>query len=177
MTGLYELDGVAPTVPEDGDFWIAPGAAVIGNVTLMPGASVWFNAVIRGDNEPIVIGRNTNIQEGAVLHTDPGCPLTVGDDVTVGHKAILHGCTVGDGALIGMNAVVLNRAKVGAASLVAASALITEGKEFPEGVMLMGAPAKAVGELDEARLKLLLVSAAHYAQRMRRYRKGLKPVV
>ncbi len=176
MTGLYALDGVAPRTPENGDFWIAPGAAVIGNVRLGAGASIWFNAVLRGDNEPIDIGANSNVQESAVLHTDPGFPLTVGPGCTIGHKAILHGCTVGEGSLIGMGATVLNGARIGRRCLVGANALVTEGKEFPDGWLIVGAPAKPVRELDEAALERLALSARHYGERMRRYRTGLSPV-
>lgn len=173
---LYALDGIAPETPEDEDYWVAPGARVMGTVTLRSGASVWFNAVIRGDKERITIGEGSNIQDGAVLHADPGVPLTVGRNVTVGHKAILHGCEIGDGALIGMNAVVLNNARIGNECLVGANALITEGKEFPDGSMVLGAPAKVVRELTEEERAGLRASAERYQENMRRFRKGLAEV-
>lgn len=174
MNGLYELDGVAPRTPEDGDYWVAPGARVIGNVDLKSGSSVWFNATIRGDNETIEVGEGSNVQDGAVLHTDPGCPLVIGPNCTVGHQAILHGCTIGEGSLIGMGATVLNGAKIGKNCLVGANALVTEGKEFPDGSLIVGAPAKAVRRLDEAAIAGLGESALHYRDNMRRFRSGLK---
>ena len=174
-TGLYALDGLAPETPEDDDFWIAPGAHVMGNVRLYTGASVWFNAVIRGDNEPIVVGENSNIQDCTVMHTDPGMPLTVGAGCTIGHQAILHGCTIGDNCLVGMGATVLNGAVIGANSLIGANALVTEGKVFPEGSLIVGSPAKAVRELNAGAIQALKASALHYRERMIRFRKGLKP--
>ncbi|WP_179379574.1 gamma carbonic anhydrase family protein [Jannaschia marina] len=171
---IYELDGVAPQV--DATAWVAPDANVIGNVTLGPGASVWFGTTIRGDNDPIVIGAGSNLQENCVLHTDPGCPLTVGGNVTVGHKAMLHGCTVGDGTLIGMGATVLNGAVIGAGCLIGAGALVTEGKEIPPGSLVMGAPGKVVRELDDAARAALLASAEHYRQNAARFAKGLRAV-
>jgi carbonic anhydrase/acetyltransferase-like protein (isoleucine patch superfamily) len=175
MTSLYSLDGIAPQLPEDGDFWVAPGAILVGKVALRSGASIWFNAVLRGDNEPIEIGVGSNVQEGAVLHTDPGFALTVGADCTIGHKAILHGCTIGDGTLIGMGAVVLNGAKVGKGCLIGAGALITEGKEIPDGALVMGAPGKVVRQLDAAAKEKILESAAKYRWNMRRFRVGMQP--
>jgi len=170
---LYSLDGIAPTTPQDGDFWVAPDANVIGRVDLGRAVSVWFGATLRGDNEPIVIGAGTNVQENCIFHTDPGAPLTVGADCTIGHRVILHGCTVGEGALVGMGATVLNHATIGAECLIGAGALITEGKEIPDGSLVMGAPAKVVRELDaEARAKLR-ESAARYRDNMRRFRDGL----
>ena len=174
-TGFYALDGLAPETPEDDDFWIAPGAHVMGNVRLHKGASVWFNAVIRGDNEPIVVGENSNIQDCTVMHTDPGMPLTVGAGCTIGHQAILHGCTIGDNCLVGMGATVLNGAVIGANSLIGANALVTEGKVFPEGSLIVGSPAKAVRELNAGAIQALKASALHYRERMIRFRKGLKP--
>jgi carbonic anhydrase/acetyltransferase-like protein (isoleucine patch superfamily) len=176
MTGLLALNGVAPTLPEDGDFWVAPGARLIGNVILRSGASVWFNAVARGDNEPIEIGEGSNVQDGCVLHTDPGCPLTIGPGVTVGHQAILHGCVIGANSLIGMGATVLNRARIGRNCLIGAGALVTEGKEIPDGSLVIGAPAKVVRTLDAAAIAGLAVSAERYRANMRRYRDGLAPV-
>jgi carbonic anhydrase/acetyltransferase-like protein (isoleucine patch superfamily) len=172
---LMALDGVSPELPEDGEWFVAPGARVIGKVRLLSGASVWFNAVLRGDNEWIEIGEGSNVQDGAVFHTDPGCPLTLGRDVTVGHKAILHGCTVGDGALIGMGAVVLNGARIGKGCLIGANALVTEGKEIPDGSLVMGQPGKVVRALDAAAMADLRRSAERYRANAARYRAGLGP--
>ncbi|MDJ0826756.1 MAG: gamma carbonic anhydrase family protein [Rhodobacter sp.] len=173
---LYALGEAAPRPPEDGDFWVAPTANVIGNVTLMAGASVWFGSTLRGDNEPIVLGQGSNIQENCVLHTDPGYPLTIGRDCTIGHKAMLHGCTIEDGALIGMGATVLNGAVIGAGSLIGAGALITEGKTVPPGVLVMGSPGKVIRQLDEAAQQGLIAAARHYQDNMRRFRQSLRPL-
>lgn len=173
---LYAIGGHAPETPEDGDFWVAPGAQVIGKVKIGKGAGIWFNAVLRGDNEPVTVGDGSNVQDGCVLHTDPGCPLIIGRGCTVGHKAILHGCEIGDGSLVGMGATVLNRARIGANCLIGANALVTEGKAFPDNSLIMGAPAKAVRTLDEAAIRGLKLSALHYEERMRLYRDGLAPV-
>ena len=173
---LYELDGVAPRLPEDGSAWIAPDAALIGRITLGQGVSVWFNAVLRGDNEPITIGRDTNVQDGCVFHTDPGFPLTIGADVTVGHKAILHGCTVGDGCLIGMGAIVMNGARIGATCLLAANALVTEGKEIPDRSLVVGQPAKVVRTLDDAAVAMIREASVRYRARQEQYRAGLRRV-
>ncbi len=173
MTGLYDLDGISPHLPADGDVWVAPGAFLIGNVRLDSGASVWFNAVLRGDNELIHVGAGSNIQEACVCHTDPGYPLSIGQDCTIGHRAILHGCTIGDGALIGMGTTVLNGARIGAECMIGANALITEGKEIPEGALVMGAPGKVVRMLEPGERAALRTSAQHYQANMRRYRKGL----
>ncbi len=173
---LYELDGIAPTLPADGSAWIAPGAQVIGRVELAPGVSIWFNAVLRGDNEPMVIGRDTNVQDGCVFHVDPGFPLVIGADVTVGHKAILHGCTVGDGCLIGMGAVVMNGATIGESCLVGANALVPEGKEIPPRSLVLGQPAKVVRALDDATVALIREASVRYRARQDQYRKGLRVV-
>lgn len=173
---LYDLDGTAPTLPEDGSAWIAPGAQVIGRVTLAEGVSIWFNAVLRGDNEPMTIGRDSNVQDGCVFHVDPGFPLVVGAEVTVGHKAILHGCSVGDGSLIGMGAVVMNGAKIGESCLVGANALVPEGKEFPPRSLILGQPAKLVRELDDATVALIREASARYRARQDQYRAGLREV-
>ncbi len=170
---LYALDGTPPTVPEDGNYYVAPGARVIGNVTLAEEVGVWFNAVLRGDNEPIVVGRGSNVQDGCICHTDPGFPLTIGSEVTVGHNAILHGCTIGDGTLIGMGAVVLNGAKVGKGCLIGANALITEGKEIPDNSMVVGQPGKVLREVDEEMAAELRRAAEVYRRRQRQYRAGL----
>jgi len=159
---------------ESEDVYVADNAMVIGSVLLREGASVWFNAVLRGDTELITVGRYSNVQDGSVLHTDPGCPLVIGDYVTVGHKVMLHGCHIGDNSLIGINAVVLNRAKIGRNCLIGANALITEGKEIPDNSLVMGAPGKVVRELTEAEIRGLKVSAEHYVANGRRFRSGLK---
>jgi carbonic anhydrase/acetyltransferase-like protein (isoleucine patch superfamily) len=172
---LYALDGVAPVVPEDGDFWVAPGARLSGRVVLEKGASVWFNAVLRGDNEPLVVGAGSNVQDGCVCHTDIGHPLTIGPDCTVGHMAILHGCTVGEGSLIGMGATVLNGAVIGKGVLVGAGALITEGKSFPDGTLVVGRPGKVVRSLTPDEIAGLRRSAAGYRANMARFRTGLRP--
>lgn len=168
---LYEFGGKAPQL--GAETWIAPSADLIGDVRLTAGASIWFGAVVRADNTPILIGARSNIQEGAVLHSDPGAPLTIGEDVTVGHRAVLHGCTIGDGTLIGMGAIVLNRAVIGRECLVGAGALVTEGKAFPEGHLIVGSPARAVRPLDAAQRSILRASAALYAAKQREYADGL----
>lgn len=171
---IYELDGVAPTIHPDA--WVAPGAVIIGDVTLAEGASVWFNAVLRGDNERITIGPRSNVQDGCVLHTDPGFPLTLAEEVTLGHAAIVHGCTIGEGALIGMGATLLNGAKIGAGALVGAHALLPEGKEVPEGQMALGAPAKVVRELTPEQMTALRATATRYVRNAERFRSGLKEI-
>lgn len=170
---IYALDGITPVLPPAERVFIAPDAHVIGRVILGEDVSLWFGAVLRGDNEPITIGARTNLQEGAMGHSDPGSPLTIGPDCTIGHHAIVHGCTIGAGSLIGMGATVLNGAKIGAHCLVGANALITEGKEFPDGSLIVGAPAKALRPLDEAAIAGLIRSAAHYVQNAQRFRTGL----
>jgi len=173
---IYALDGQDPELPEDGSAWIAPDAHVIGRVRLGRGVGIWFGAVLRGDNEWIEIGACSNIQEGAMLHTDMGHPLSVGPDVTVGHHAILHGCTVEEGALIGMGATVLNDARIGRGCLVGANALVTEGRVFPPGSLIVGAPAKAVRELDAAAIEGLRQSARAYVANARRFMAGLRRI-
>lgn len=170
---IYSLDGVSPEIAED--TWVAPDANVIGNVVLEAGASVWFGCTLRGDNEEIRVGAGSNVQENVVIHTDPGCPATIGPDCTIGHKAMLHGCVIGAGSLIGMGATVLNGAKIGAGCLIGAGALIPEGKVIPDGSLVMGMPGKVVRELDEEARAKLLASADHYRQNMRRFRAGLRP--
>ena len=172
---VYELDGFKPKLGADA--WVADGADVIGNVELADGANVWFGAVIRGDNpEPIRIGARSNIQDGSVLHADPGKPLIVGDDVTIGHKVMLHGCTIGDGSLIGIGAIVLNGAKIGKGCLVGAGSLVTEGKEFPDGSMIMGSPAKVVRALSPEHSQGLRGIAAHYVANAKQFKLGLKKI-
>lgn len=169
---LYALADKSPSVAED--TWVAPDANVIGNVILDEGASVWFGATLRGDNEVIHIGAGTNVQENTVMHTDMGFPLVIGEGCTIGHKVMLHGCTIGDNSLIGMGATVLNGAKIGKNCLIGAGALITEGKEIPDGSLVMGAPGKVVRQLDEAAFNSLKMSALHYQDNMRRFRDDLK---
>ncbi|WP_321363513.1 gamma carbonic anhydrase family protein [uncultured Celeribacter sp.] len=171
---LYSLDDHAPVLPENGDYWVAPDANVIGKVILEEGANIWFGATLRGDNEAIVVGEGTNIQENTVCHTDMGYPLTIGAGCTIGHKAMLHGCTIGENTLIGMGATVLNGAKIGKNCLIGAGALITEGKEIPNGSLVMGSPGRVVRELTEAQIAGLKASALHYQQNAQRFRDGLK---
>jgi len=172
---IYALGDVSPNLPE-GDFWIAPDANVIGNVIVKPDASIWFGCTLRGDNEPIVVGQGSNIQENSVLHTDPGFPLTIGANCTIGHKAMLHGCTIGDGALIGMGATVLNGAVIGEGALIGAGALIAENKVIPPGALVMGAPGRVIRQLDEAAQQGLIATAIHYQDRMRAFTNDLKVV-
>ncbi|WP_347309819.1 gamma carbonic anhydrase family protein [Defluviimonas sp. SAOS-178_SWC] len=171
---IYEFDGVAPEIGEDA--WVAPDANLIGRVVLEAGANVWFGATLRGDNEEIRVGRGSNVQENTVCHTDMGYPLVIGADCTIGHKAMLHGCTIGDGSLVGMGATILNGARIGKGCLIGAGALVTEGKEIPDGSLVMGAPGKVVRMLDEAAREKLLGSAAGYREKAGRFRQGLKPV-
>ena len=171
---IYALDGVLPEFDEDGDFWIAPDANLIGKVRIGSGASVWFGATLRGDNEQIHVGAGSNVQENCVFHTDMGFPLTIGTNCTIGHKVMLHGCQIGDNTLIGMGATILNGAKIGDNCLIGAGALITEGKVIPDGSLVMGAPGKVVRELDEAAIKGLELSALHYQENMRRFRSDLE---
>ncbi len=171
---IYALDGLEPEIAAD--CWVAPDANVIGRVVLEPGASVWFGATLRGDTEEIRIGAGSNVQEASVLHTDAGFPLVIGANCTIGHRAMLHGCSIGEGSLIGMGATVLNGAKIGKGCLIGACALVTEGKEIPDGSLVMGAPGKVVRVLDEAARLRLIASAAHYQQNMRRFRAGLRPL-
>ncbi|WCM92083.1 gamma carbonic anhydrase family protein [Acidovorax sp. NCPPB 2350] len=169
---LYELDGMAPRIADSA--WVADSAEVMGNVVLGEEASVWFGAVLRGDNEALTIGAGTNVQDGSVLHSDPGQPLVLGEGVTVGHRVVLHGCTVGDGSLIGIGAVVLNGARIGRNCLVGAGALVTEGKEFPDGSMILGSPAKAVRQLSPEHIEGLRRNAQTYIANARRFRAGLR---
>ena len=171
---IYELDGIQPKLADSA--WVAESAEVIGNVTLAADTGVWSGVIIRGDNEPVTVGAATNIQEAAVLHSDQGSPLNIGRDVTVGHKAMLHGCTVGDGSLIGIGAIVLNNARIGRSCLVGAGALVTEGKEFPDGSLIIGSPARAVRALSPEQIEGLRQSARHYVQNAERFRKGLRRI-
>lgn len=173
---IYALADKKPQLPPEGEYWVAPDAVVAGDVILKPGASVWFGAVVRGDNDPISIGRDTNIQDGSVLHSDPGEPLTIGDGVTVGHMVMLHSCEIGDNTLIGIGAVVLSRARIGKNCLIGANALITEGKVIPDNSLVMGQPGKVVRELEPGQIEALRISAAHYVQNWKRYVRDLTEV-
>lgn len=167
----YSLDGREPEIAQD--VYVAPGAQIIGHVILAPSASVWFGAVLRGDNDPIRIGRDSNVQDGAVVHADPGVPTTIGDGVTIGHRAIIHGATVGDNCLIGMGATILNKASIGANSIVGANALVTEGKSFPEGSLIVGAPARLVRALRDEEIATIRFSARTYVANAARFAHGL----
>lgn len=171
---LYALGALRPQIAQDS--WVAPDANLIGNVVLEDGASVWFCSTLRGDNEEIRIGAGSNVQENCVMHTDPGFPLTIGAGCTIGHKVMLHGCTIGDNSLIGMGATVLNGAKIGKNCLIGAGALITEGKEIPDGSLVMGVPGKVVRELEMSAIEGLKASARHYQDNMRRFRDQLKAI-
>ncbi|MBN9258217.1 MULTISPECIES: gamma carbonic anhydrase family protein [unclassified Mesorhizobium] len=170
----YAIDGKAPTFEDADSNWVAPDATLIGNISVGRNAGFWFGVVIRGDNEPIVIGADTNVQEHTIMHTDPGFPLTIGEGCTIGHRALLHGCTIGDNSLIGMGAIVLNGVRIGRNSLVGAGALVTEGKEFPDNSLIVGSPAKVIRTLDDAAVARLRASAAHYVANGKRFKAGLR---
>jgi carbonic anhydrase/acetyltransferase-like protein (isoleucine patch superfamily) len=169
---IYTLDNRAPTFL--GDYFIADSAAVIGSVTLGHNASIWFNCVVRGDTDDLIIGDNTNIQDGSVLHTDPGIKLRIGRDVTVGHMVMLHGCDIGDNTLIGIKSVILNGAKIGKNCIIGANSLITEGKQIPDGSLAMGSPAKVVRQVTPQEIEVLTLQAQHYVENARRYRQQLR---
>ena len=171
---LYELDGVAPQLGTGA--WVADSAQVIGNVQLGDNASIWFGAVLRGDNETMTIGRNSNVQDQSMLHSDPGSPLTVGENVTIGHQVMLHGCTIGDNSLIGIQAVVLNNAKIGRNSIVGAGSVVTEGKEFPDNSLIFGSPAKVMRTINDEDAARLRHGSEHYVENAIRYAKGLKKI-
>jgi carbonic anhydrase/acetyltransferase-like protein (isoleucine patch superfamily) len=173
---IYELDGQAPEFPGEGNYWVAETATLIGRVRLKKDASVWFGAVLRGDNEWIELGERSQIQDSATLHTDPGFPLVIGSNCVIGHNVILHGCTVGDESLIGMGAIMLNGAKVGRNCLVGAGAMITEGKIFPDNSLIVGAPARVIRTLDEKAADMIRRGADIYVRRWQQYAKGLKRI-
>ena len=173
---IFALGDYRPELPENGDYWIAPDANVIGQVVVESGVSIWFGATLRGDTEPLSIGAGSNIQENTVIHSDPGFPVRIGQNCTIGHKAMIHGCTIGDESLIGMGATVLNGARIGSGCLIGAGALIPEGKAIPDGSLVMGMPGKVVRVLDEEAQAGLLESAETYRERMRRFRDQLAPV-
>ena len=173
---IYELDGQAPEFPADNRYWVAETAVLIGRVRLKREASVWFGAVLRGDNEWIELGERSQIQDNSTLHTDMGYPLVIGSNCVIGHKVMLHGCTIGDNSLIGMGAIVLNGAKIGNNSLVGAGALVTENKVFPDGSLIVGSPARAIRTLDEKAHAMIRGGADYYVNRWKQYAKGLKKV-
>jgi carbonic anhydrase/acetyltransferase-like protein (isoleucine patch superfamily) len=171
---IYEIDGIKPELPAGNDYWIAPNASLIGRVRLLKNASVWFGAVLRGDNDWIIVGENSNVQDNSVIHTDPNQPTTIGSNVTVGHKVILHSCTIGDNSLIGMGSTILNRTIIGKNCLIGANTLIGEGKEIPDNSLVLGSPGRVVKELSAGQLQLLKFSAEVYVANYRRFRDGLK---
>lgn len=175
MMRIYELDGNRPDISSDG-CWVAPTAVLVGKVILKARSSVWFGAVLRGDNEPILIGEDSNVQDNTVMHTDMGFPLTVGKGVTIGHQAMLHGCTIGDYSLIGIGATVMNGARIGKNCIIGAHALVTEGKQIPDGSIVMGAPGKIVKQIPEGTDEMLKASAEHYSENAKRYTAGLSKV-
>ncbi len=172
---IFSLDGEEVQLPEGEEYWIAPTASVMGRVRLERNASVWFGAVLRGDNELITVGENSNIQDNSVLHTDPGAPLVIGKGVTVGHQAMLHGCTIGDNSLVGIGATVLNRAVIGKNCLIGAHALVPEGKEIPDNSLVLGAPGRVAREIDDAGIAMLQASAEVYVKNWQRFKNGLAP--
>ena len=173
---LFQFEDKTPDVPGDEQYWVAPTASVIGTVVLAANASVWFGAVLRGDNEPISIGEDSNIQDGSVLHTDPGFPLTIGAQVMVGHMVMLHGCTIADHSLIGIGSIILNGARIGSNCIVGANTLIAEGKEIPDNSLVLGSPGKIVRQLKPEEVTQLSLSAQHYVDKWRRYQKELRVI-
>jgi len=176
IVGVYNLGNVTPQLPNDDEYWIAPTAAVMGRVILKKNASVWWGATLRGDNDPITIGEGSNVQDGSVLHTDTGSPLTLGANVTVGHMVMLHGCTIGDNTLVGIGSIVLNGARIGKNCLIGANCLITEGKEIPDNSLVMGAPGKVVREVSDQQAMVMAAGAQHYVENWKRYRRELKEI-
>lgn len=173
---IYKLGNFEPEFPQSGNYWVAPNAILIGKVILHENASIWWNAVLRGDNEPIIIGENTNIQDGSILHNDAGIGLTIGKNVTVGHKVMLHGCEIGDNSLIGINSVILNNAKIGKNCIIGANSLIAEGKEIPDNSLVMGSPGKIIRQLNDEQIKKLELSALHYVENYKRYKNTLAKI-
>ncbi|MGZ5932614.1 MAG: gamma carbonic anhydrase family protein [Rhizomicrobium sp.] len=173
---IYALEDATPELPPEGEFWVAPNAILIGRVRLLKGASVWWGCVLRGDNDWITVGENSNVQDLSVIHTDPGQPVTIGSNCTVGHRVILHSTTIGDGSLIGMGSTLLNRSRIGSNSLIGANTLVTEGKEFPDGSMILGSPARVARKLGEMELTMLKMSSAGYVHNHRRFREKLRQI-
>lgn len=170
---IYELDGQGPEFPAEGEYWVAETAVLIGRVRLKRNSSVWFGAVVRGDNEWIELGEGSQIQDNCTLHTDMGYPLTIGKDCVIGHQVMLHGCTIGDNSLVGIGSIILNGAKIGKNCLIGANCLITEGKEIPDNSLVMGAPGKVVREVSEGQARVLTASAHHYVENWKRYHREL----
>ncbi|MEH6745167.1 gamma carbonic anhydrase family protein [Hyphomonas sp.] len=173
---IYEIDGTRPILPDSGNYWVADNAQVMGNVILKENASIWYGAVLRGDNDPITIGENSNIQDGSVLHTDVGSPLTIGRDVTVGHMVMLHGCTIGEETLIGIGSTILNNAKIGKNCIIGAHTLIPEGKVIPDNSLVMGAPGKVVKDISDHQVQVIKMSAVHYVENWKRHRNSVKRI-
>ena len=173
---IYSLGEKKPQLPENNQYWVAPDAHVIGNVILGKDVGVWFGSVLRGDNDVIKIGEETNIQENTIIHVDPDCPVTIGNNCTIGHNAIIHGCTVGNNSLVGMGATILNNAKIGKNCLVGAGALVTENKEFPDGWLIVGSPAKAVRELSQEMIINMTRSSKHYVANFKKFAAEMKEI-
>jgi len=173
---IYALNDASPELPPEGEYWVAPNAVLIGKVRLLKNASVWFGAVLRGDNDWIIVGENSNVQDNSVIHTDPGQPTTIGSDVTVGHRVILHSASIGDGTLVGMGSTVLNRTKVGKRCLIGANTLISEDKEFADGSMILGSPGRAIKQISEQQQAMLSMSSRVYVQNYARFARGLRQV-
>lgn len=173
---IYALEDATPELPPEGEFWVAPNAILIGRVRLLKGASVWWGCVLRGDNDLITVGENSNVQDLSVIHTDPGQPVTIGSNCTVGHRVILHSTTIGDGSLIGMGSTLLNRSRIGSNCLVGANSLVTEGKEYAAGSMILGSPARVARKLGEMELAMLKMSSAGYVHNHRRFREKLRQI-
>ncbi|MCB1510019.1 MAG: gamma carbonic anhydrase family protein [Hyphomicrobiaceae bacterium] len=174
---LYTLDNLRVTTPDSDQYWVADNATVLGNIVLEENSSIWFNAVLRGDNETITVGRGSNVQDGSVLHTDPGYPLTIGENCTVGHMAMLHGCTIGNGSLVGIGAIILNGAVIGEESLVGGNALVAEGKVIPPRSLVLGSPGKVVRQLTDDDIAMIQRGVKNYQARWKQYKSGLKPQV
>ncbi len=172
---VYNLGDMTPSLPNDDEYWIAPNAALMGRVVLKKNASIWWNATLRGDNDPIVVGENSNVQDGSILHTDTGSPLTIGANCTIGHLVMLHGCTISDNTLVGIGSIILNGARIGKNCLIGAGCLIGEGKEIPDNSLVMGVPGKVVREISPEQAVQLAAGAQHYVDNWKRYRRDLKP--
>lgn len=173
---IFAIGDAQPTLPASGNFWVAPSAEMMGRVILKDNASVWYGSVVRGDNDPITIGEDSNVQDGAVLHTDIGWPLTIGRGVTIGHQAMLHGCTIGDYSLIGIGATILNGAKIGSNCVIGAHALIAEGKEIPDNSLVVGAPGRVIKTLGDDMRELLKASADHYVENWKRHKADVRQI-